>query len=199
MGKGKDKAQRKRRAKTDEEKAALVRRKDADRRKKEAERKKEAKNDRSSVASFFTRVASDTVGVDSSQGGSDMDSEDNLEVQEDEDEGVVTFTDLVDPGCDEDDPNIVANLDIDENLPDDIDDGAEAEPVNAPVLKWKRGVHQDYMRVFNDRLKIEVSNKTKGLETKWLLDHLNANGGWVKKEQAESVIQQLRSPRKSMN
>ena len=206
MGKGKDKAQRKRRAKTDEEKAALVRRKDADRRKKEAERREETKNDCSSVASFFTRVASDADGVDLSQGGSDsmdledesdMALEDDLEVQENEDDGVVTFTDLVDPGCDEDDPNIVANLDIDEDSSDIIDDGAEAEPVNAPVLKWKRGVHQDYMRALNDCLKIETSSQTKGLEAKWLLNHLKANGGWVKKEQAESVIQQLRSPRKS--
>ena len=200
MGKGKDKVQRNRRKKTDEEKAALLKRKEADRKQKEADRRAEAKNDRNSVASYFARAAvPEEVCDDSSEEDSAEDLDDETTAARvEEDDGAVLFTDEVDAGCDEDDPNIAANLDVDEDeLNDDLDEGAEAEPANEPARKWKHGVHQDYMRALHDRLKIEVASNTKGLETQWLLTHLKENGGWIRKEQAERMIQHLRSSKKS--
>jgi hypothetical protein len=45
------------------------------------------------------------------------------------------------------------------------------------------------MRALQNRLQIEVANKTKALEKKWLLEHLRQNEGWIRKEQAEQMIE----------
>eukprot|EP00956_Cyclotella_meneghiniana_P039395 scaffold171059_cov23-Cyclotella_meneghiniana.AAC.1 len=53
------------------------------------------------------------------------------------------------------------------------------------------------MRAINDRLKAEVKDRTKALEKKWLIEHLVNNDGWVRKEQAKSIIKDLKSSDRS--
>jgi hypothetical protein len=109
----------------------------------------------------------------------------------------VTFSEDVDAGCVDDDPLIFANLDIDEDECDGLDAEVEAEPDKSTPVKIKRGIQRDYMRAIQDRLKIEVAGKTKALEKTWLLDYLQTNDGWIRKEQALSFFKKLNSPKQS--
>ena len=202
MGQGKDKNKRRRRTKTDAEKQETLRRKNAEQRQKDQRKY-------GTVAGFFGNSGGATAG-----GGSDVNeseergeelgigdvADDNTpnhdapvlnDDVEDEADDVVIFAEDVDPGFD-DDPMIIANLDIDEDDWDgSLDEAADAEPEVVQPTKMKRGVQLDYMRAINHRLKVEVQDKTKALEKKWLIEHLANNDGWVRKEQARSIIKSL--------
>lgn len=116
---------------------------------------------------------------------------------EDGADDVVIFAEDVDPGFD-DDPMIIANLDIDEDDWDgSLDEAADTEPEVVKPTKIKRGVQLDYMCAINDQLKVEVQDKTKAFEKKWLIEHLANNDGWVRKEQAQSIIKYLKSSDRS--
>ena len=111
-------------------------------------------------------------------------------------DGIVTFSvEDIDAGRIDDVPLVVANLDIDEDVCYGLDVEEDAD-VTVPT-KLKPGVHLNYMRSINDCLKVELQNKTKGLERKWLLDHLKTNDGWIRKEKATSMIQRMRSKKQS--
>jgi hypothetical protein len=68
---------------------------------------------------------------------------------------VVIFSEDADAGFD-DDPAIIANLDIDDDVGDDLDEGAEAEAANVEPEKLKRGVQNDYMRAIQERPKSDT-------------------------------------------
>jgi hypothetical protein len=104
----------------------------------------------------------------------------------------------VDAGFD-DDPAIIANLDIDDDVGDDLDEGAEAEAANVEPEKLKRGVQNDYMRAIQERLKKEIGNKTKAFEPDWLMSYLKETDCWIRKENAQSIIQKLRSSKQSQS
>ena len=70
----------------------------------------------------------------------------------------------------------------------------EAELDNCvPGKVNKSGIHQDYMQALDDRIKLEVAGKTKGLEYTWLLDYLKMNDWWVRKEHALQMVRMLKS------
>ena len=173
MGKGKDKTQRVRRQKTDAEK-------DATRRLKEAKRRKQEQKKHGSVARFFSAheeskaendaeeestaaedIIDDDTGLNQNPNEAEADVVETTDVDVD---GIITFSEEIDAGSIDDAPLIVANLDIDEDLCVGLDEEAEAEPDDPAPTKLKPGVHLDYMRCINDRLKVELMNKTKGLE-----------------------------------
>eukprot|EP00956_Cyclotella_meneghiniana_P003609 scaffold4428_cov57-Cyclotella_meneghiniana.AAC.1 len=206
MGTGKDKKQRKRRNKTDAEKQETLRKKNAER-----QRKDQAKY--GSVAGFFSTTPREvsvaggadvntiTGGDDVELIGDDATGSDEVLMRNDPEpevaDDIITFTEEIDPGVDMD-PMIVADLDVDD---DDscgaLDEAAEPEPEVVEPTKLKRGVQLDYMRAINDRLWAEVRDKTKAFEPKWLIEHLKHNDGWVRKEQAKSIIQMLKSKNQS--
>ena len=100
------------------------------------------------------------------------DSEMPLPVNRD-DLDVITFSEEVDDGRDEHQFKVVANLDIEDDDGDYLDDEIEAEADHTvpSKMKNKRGIQQDFMTAIHDRLKIEVSGKTKGLEAAtWILE-----------------------------
>ena len=204
MGTGKDKKQRTRRKKTDKEKQETLR-------KKKTERQKSDQETYGSVASFFsTRQEVPAAGgadVNVNEGDAAelirQDSTANNDVAElddaepEEADEIIIFTEDIDAGVDVD-PMIVANLDVDDqDYCDVLDEAAEAEPEVVEPTKLKRGVQQDYMRAINDRLWVEVKDKTKAFEKQWLIEHLKNNDGWVRKEQAKSIIQMLTSKKQS--
>jgi hypothetical protein len=116
------------------------------------------------------------------------------------DDDIVTFSEDIDAGNADEDPAVYANLDVDDDAPDGFDDVDEAEQnqqhQQGPT-KMKRGVHLDYMRSVRDRLRTEVTSKTKALEKSWLTKYLQDNDGWIRKEQAKNIIQKLNSSKVS--
>ena len=210
MGKGSDKKQRSRRKKTEAEKQATVR-------KKAAERQKKDQQKYGSVSGFFSvppdgsaasGSGAEANNVDDAPGGDaaqimtdapttndDVATLDDAQPEGDED--IVIFAEEIDAGSEED-PMIVANLDIDGDSWDGLlDQSAEAEPEVIEPRKMKRGVHLDYMRAVNDRLKIEAKDKTKAFEKQWLIEHLMSNDGWIRKEYAKTMIKYLKSSERS--
>ena len=185
MGQGKDLRKRTRRKKTDAEKYATKQKKNAN----AAVGIKGLSSFGFSAPNPHSDNESNTAGVNSSDDSSI--SNKNSAARADID--VVEFAEDVDDGLDRDEPEIVANLDIDDEIGDDLDDGINAEPDDyTPKKLAKRGVQHDYMRAVHDRLRCEVAGKVKGLEAKWLLEHLRANDWWITRAQASSVIRQLK-------
>jgi hypothetical protein len=199
MGRSKDKAKRSRRKKTDQEKEATRRKKEADQRAKDQQK-------HGSISTFVRRDGQLNDNSNSLEEHDDtnasIDNSDEAVPENNnmfDDDEIVIFSEDVDAGSDENDPVISANLDIDEEAysNDELDEEAEAEADNAPPTKVKHGVHLDYMRAIQDRVKKEVAGKTKGFEMTWLLNHLKINDGWVRKEQAQNTIRMLTSSKHS--
>jgi hypothetical protein len=80
-----------------------------------------------------------------------METADIIDDTDDDAIGIITFSEEIDAGCADKDPAIVANLDIDEDAADDLDEGAEAEPDNQAPSKLKCGVQATFMRHIQER------------------------------------------------
>eukprot|EP00956_Cyclotella_meneghiniana_P034536 scaffold105890_cov72-Cyclotella_meneghiniana.AAC.1 len=149
MGKGKDKNPRRRRTKTDAEKQETRRQKASQQRQKDQQKY-------GTVAGFFgiplETAADDNVGErgDEAELIGDATTDSNIANNDDvvtfdvaEEEGaddVALFVEDIDAGNDED-PMIIANLDIDDDSWDGVlDEEADAEPEVVEPKKIKRGV-----------------------------------------------------------
>jgi hypothetical protein len=203
MPRGKDLAPRKRRKKTDAEKEVTrLAKEEKKRRRQQHDDEMKRKADHKRKMNFFRPFDCGDTNIDNGIPGNRDDSTDDVimettDIIDTDDDGIITFSEEIDAGCADEDPSIVANLDIDEDAADDLDEGAEAEPDNQAPSKLKCGVQATFMIHIQERLKKEIANKTKALERKWLLDHLKMNDGWIRKEQAESMIRSLTSSRQS--
>ena len=120
---------------------------------------------------------------------------------DEEDADVLIFSEEVDYTRGDTNINIVPNLDVEDADDMALDDGAGAEPDDngkrASKVTARRGIQQDYMRAIHDRLRCEAKGGLKALEPSWLLDHLKENDWWIRKEQAWTMIKNLKDKQKS--
>ena len=100
-------------------------------------------------------------------------------------------------------PDIVANLDLDE---DEFADLSEDEFTGVETTKKqtkgknsrpiKSGVMRAYLGALRRRLRVEFdnSNRVSKLRDFWLRKHLEGNHWWTRKEHAEALCRRLNLP-----
>jgi hypothetical protein len=78
-------------------------------------------------------------------------------------------------------PGIDSDFEVLEDDPDGGEDvpGAEAHA---------NSVQGKYLRIVQQRIKSELSRSFPGLEKKWLLEHLQLNGFWLRRKRVSSVL-----------